>query len=78
MAVVHHFMAVVHHFMAVVHHCMAVVHHSHIPWLWCTIYISVYCTSHYTMNVSQTRPFIENSEGFRKFCHGGCTWNSYA
>ena len=35
-----------------------------------------YCTSKYTLNVSQIRPFIENWESFRKFCHGGCTWNS--
>jgi hypothetical protein len=32
-------------------------------------------SSHYTMNVSQIRPFIENEESFRKFYHGGTTWN---
>ena len=30
-------------------------------------------TSQYTLNVSQIRPFIENEESFRKFCHGGTT-----
>ena len=31
---------------------------------------------HYTLNVSQIRPFVENERNFRKFCHGGTTWNS--
>ena len=35
-----------------------------------------YCTSQYTLKVSQIRPFVKNEESFRKFCHGGCTWNS--
>ena len=25
----------------------------------------------YALHVSQIQPFIENEEGFRKFCHGG-------
>ena len=35
-----------------------------------------YCTSKHNLNVSQILPFIENEESFRKFCHGGTTWNS--
>ena len=38
---------------------------------------SGYCTMHYTLNVSQIRPFIENEESFRKFCHGGTTIITY-
>ena len=37
---------------------------------------STYCTTHYTLNVSRIWAFIENEESFRKFCHGGCEWNS--
>jgi hypothetical protein len=35
-----------------------------------------YCTTHHTLNVSQIRPFIENVESLRKFCHRGTTRNS--
>ena len=35
-----------------------------------------YCTSQYTLKISQIRPFIENEESFRKIGHGGTTWNS--
>ena len=35
-----------------------------------------YFTMHYTLNVSQIQPFIENEESFRKFCHDGPTQNS--
>jgi hypothetical protein len=35
-----------------------------------------YCTTQHNLNVSQIQPFIENEESFRKFCHGGCNWNS--
>ena len=35
--------------------------------------LAMYCTRHlhYTLNVSQIQPFVENEESFRKFCHGG-------
>ena len=36
-----------------------------------------YCTSKRNLNVSQIRPFIENEESFRKFCHGSTTLNSF-
>ena len=36
-----------------------------------------YCTTKHNLNVSQIRPFIENEESFRKFCHGGPTRLSY-
>ena len=35
-----------------------------------------YYTTHYTLNVSRIRQFIENEECFREFYHGGCTRNS--
>jgi hypothetical protein len=39
-------------------------------------YCTIFSTSKYTLNVSQIRPFIENEESFRKFCHGITTQNS--
>ena len=36
----------------------------------------IYCTRQRNLNVGQIRPFIENWESFRKFCHGGPTQNS--
>ena len=40
------------------------------------LFLAAYCTSHTTLKISQIRPFVENEESFRKFCHGGTTWNS--
>ena len=37
---------------------------------------STYCIRQHTLIVRQIRPFIENEESFRKFGHGGNTWNS--
>ena len=35
-----------------------------------------YCTTQHTLIVRQIRPFVENEESFRKFGHGGCSYNS--
>ena len=36
----------------------------------------IYCTRQHTLIVRQIRPSVENEESFRKFGHGGNTWNS--